>query len=55
MFDLCRERLRDTESHGLCPFLPTASDEMVLQEDRYKKMMKESLIIPHMFTDFCKL
>ena len=50
VFDLCQEKLRNTESYGLCRFLP-----MVPQEDRYEKMMKESLIIPYTFTNFCKL
>ena len=32
--------------------LPMANAEMGPHEDRYKKMMKESLIIPHTFTNF---
>ena len=55
VFQLCQEKLRNTDSHSLCPFLPMASDEMGEQEDRYKKMMKESLIIQYTFTNVCKL
>ena len=51
VFDLCQEKLRNTDSHGLCPFLPVASDEMGPQEYRYKKIMKESLIIPYTLTN----
>ena len=55
VFQLCQEEFRNTDSYGLCPFLPMASDGIGPQEDRYKKMMKESLIIQYTFTNFCKL
>ena len=55
IFELCQEKLRNTDYYGLCPFLPVASGEMGAQEDRYKKIMKELLIVPYMFTNFCKL
>ena len=55
VFELCQEKLRNTDSYGFCPFLPMASDEIGPQKDRYKKLMKESLIVPHTFTNFCKL
>ena len=55
VFELCQEKLRNTDSYGLCPFLPVASAEMGVQEDRYKKLMEESLIVPYTFTNFCKL
>ena len=55
VFQLCQEKLRNTDSYSLCPFLPVASAEMELQKDRYKKIMKESLIVPYMFMNFCKL
>ena len=55
VFELCQEKLRNTDSYGLCSFLPVASAEMGVQEDRYKKLMKESLIVPYTFTNFCKL
>ena len=55
LFELCQEKLRNTVSYGLCPFLPVASAEMGAQKDTYKKLMKESLIIPYTFTNFCKL
>ena len=38
---LCQEKLRNTGSYGLCPFLPVTTAEMGVQEDRYKKLMKE--------------
>ena len=41
VFHLCHEKLRNTDSHDLCPFLPMASDEMGMQEVRYKKIMKD--------------
>ena len=28
VFELCQEKLRNTDSYGLCPFLPVASEEM---------------------------
>ena len=34
VFELCQEKLRNTDSHGLCPFLPVASAEMGAQKDR---------------------
>ena len=52
---LCQEKLKNTDSHDLCPFLPVTAAEMGVQEDRYKKLMKESLIVPYTFTNFCKL
>ena len=55
VFQLCQEKLRNTEFYGLCPFLPVVSAEMGAQKDRYKKLMKESLIVPYTFTNFCKL
>ena len=55
VFELCQEKLRNTDSYGLCPFLPVAGAEMRIQEDRYKKLMKESLIVSYTFTNFCKL
>ena len=55
VFELCEEKLRNTDSYDLCPFLPVASAEMGIQEDRYKKLMKESLIVPYTFGNFCKL
>ena len=55
VFELCQEKLRNTDSYGLCPFLPMTSDEMEPQIDRYKKLMRESLIVPYTFTNFCKL
>ena len=55
VFELCQEKLRNTDSYGQCSFLPVASAEMGAQEDRYKKLMKESLIVQHTFTNFCKL
>ena len=55
VFQLCQEKLRNTDSYGLCPFLPVVSAEMGAQEDRYKKLMKESLVVPYTFTNFCKL
>ena len=53
VFQLCQEKLRNTDSYGLCPFLPVVSAEMGAQEERYKKLMKESLIVPYTFTNFC--
>ena len=55
VFEFCQEKLRNTDSYGLCPFLPMGIDEMGPQKDVYKKIMKESLIIPYTFTNFCKL
>ena len=55
VFELCQEKLRNTDSYGLCPFLSVPGAEMGAQEDRYKKIMKESLIVPYTFTNFCKL
>ena len=55
VFELCQEKLRNTDSYGLCPFLPLTSDEMDPQKDRYKKLMKESLIVPYTFMNFHKL
>ena len=55
VFELCQEKLRNTDSYSLCPFLPVASAKMGGQEDRYKKLMKESFIVPYTFTNFCKL
>ena len=55
VFELCQEKLRNTDLYGLCPFLPVASAEMGVQEDRYKKLIKESLIVPYTFTNFSKL
>ena len=55
VFRLCQEKLKNTDSYRLCPFLPVLSGEMGAQEDRYKKLMKESLIVPYTFTNFCKL
>ena len=55
VFQLCQEKLKNTDSYGLCPFLPVLSAEMGAQEDRYRKLMKESLIVPYTFTNFCKL
>ena len=55
VFQLCQEKLKNTDSYDLCPFLPVASAEMGIQEDRYRKLMKESLIVPYTFTNFCKL
>ena len=55
VFELCQEKLRNTDSYGLCPFLPVVNAEMEAQEDRYKKIMKESLIVPYTFTNFCQL
>ena len=44
VFELCQEKVRNTDSYGLCPFLPVVSAEMRAKEDRYKKS-----------TNFCKL
>ena len=55
VFELCQEKLRNTDSYDLCLFLPVASVEMGIQEDRYKKLMKESLVVPYTFANFCKL
>ena len=44
VFELCQEKLRNTDLYGLCPFLPVVSHEMGAKEDRYKKL-----------TNFCKL
>ena len=55
VFQLCQKNLRNTDSYGLCPFLPVLSAEMGAQEGRYKKLMKESLIVPYTFMNFCKL
>ena len=46
VFQLCQEKLKNTDSYDLCPFLPVTSAEMGIQEDRYRKLMKESLIVP---------
>ena len=54
VFQLC-QKLRNTDSYGLCPFLAVVSAEMGAQEDRYKKLMKELLIVPYTFKNFCKL
>ena len=54
VFQLCQEKLKNTDSYDLCPFLPVASAEMGIQKDRYRKLMKESLIVPYTFTNFCK-
>ena len=55
VFQSCPEKLRNTDSYRFCHFLPLLSGKMGAQEDRYKKLMKESLILPYMFTNFCKL
>ena len=55
VFQLCQEKLRNTYSYRLCPFLPGLSGKMGAQEDSYKKLMKESLILLCTFTNFCKL
>ena len=55
VFQLCQEKLKNTDSYSLCPFLPVLSVEIGAQEDRYRKLMKESLIVPYTFTNFCKL
>ena len=55
VFQLSQEKLKNTDSYDLCPFLPVASAEMGIQEDRYRKLMKESLIVQYTFTNFCKL
>ena len=55
VFLLCQEKLRNTDSYRLCRFLPVLSGKMGAQEDRYKKLMKELLILPYMLTNFCKL
>ena len=52
---LCQEKLKNTDSYDLCPFLPVTAAEMGVQEDRYKKLMRESIIVPYTFTNFCKL
>ena len=54
VFQLCQEKFRNTDSYSLCPFLPVVSAEMGAQ-DRCKKLMKESLVVPYRFTNFCKL
>ena len=41
VFQLCQEKLRNTDFYSLCSFLPMVSAEMEVQEDRYKKIMKE--------------
>ena len=41
VFELYQEKLRNTDSYGLCPSLPVTAAEMGVQEDRYKKLMKE--------------
>ena len=41
VFQLCQEKLKNTDSYDLCPFLPVAGAEMGIQEDRYRKLMKE--------------
>ena len=55
VFQLCQEKLRNTDSYRLCRFLPVLCGKMGAQEDRYKKLLKESLILPYMFMNFCKL
>ena len=55
VFQLCQEKLRNTDSYCLCRFLPVLSGKMGAQEDRYKKLLKESLILLYTFTNFCKL
>ena len=55
VFELCQEKLRNTDSYCLCPFLPVAGAEMEAQKDRYKRLMKESLIVPYTFMNFRKL
>ena len=55
VFQLCQEKLRNTDCYRLCRFLPVLSGKMGAQEDRYKKLLKESLILPYTFTNFCKL
>ena len=55
LFQLCQEKLRNTDSYCLCPFLPVVSAEMEAQDDKYKKLMKESLVVPYTFMNFCKL
>ena len=55
VFELCQEKLRNTDSYSLCSFQPVPGAEMGAQEHRYKKIMKESLILLYMFTNFCKL
>ena len=52
VFELYQEKLRNKDSYGLCSFLPITSDEMGSQKDRYMKLIKESLIVPYMFTKF---
>ena len=34
VFELCQEKLRNTDSYGFCPFLPMTSNKMDLQKDR---------------------
>ena len=55
VFQLCQEKLRNTDSYRPCHFLPVISGKMGAQKDRYKKLMKESLILLYTFTNFCKL
>ena len=55
VFELCHEGLRNKDSYGLCPFLPVTSNEMGPQKGKHKKLMKESLIVPYTFKNFCKL
>ena len=55
VFQLCPKKLRNTDSYCLCCFLPVLSGKMGAQEDRYKKLMKELLILSYMFMNFCKL
>ena len=55
VFQLCQEKLRNTDSYHLCRFLPVLSGKMGAQKDRYKKLMKELLILPYTFTNFRKL
>ena len=33
VFQLCQEKLKNTDSYDLCPFLPVASAKMGIQED----------------------
>ena len=44
VFELCQDKLRNTDSYGPHLFLPVVSAEMGAKEDRYKKL-----------TNFCKL
>ena len=44
VFELCQEKLRNTYSYGLCPFLPVASAEM---EPQLRQIQEDNERITH--------